>query len=254
MIFFFCFLLTLHVLPVLLLAALRSLADSPDAVLKELAELPLPTGDLAGAIACVHTAQTVERKTFWYDVTAPVVMFYALFFTRDKLPALFKKWDNNVSINGDGEAVFRDGEWLTAGHGLSWEALAAAKQAGERVYRYDDADYKGDAYYCKGHHPRSWYARYIWLGWRNRASQLSVDLGVDVLERPVCISGSPTVSRRNPGHFLLKQGQLYHYKSFRKLGPVVVIRSYGCKLEYALNGNLGRVPYVAIGRSFKGAK
>lgn len=244
--------------PTLLILAARLLSESPKGVIDEVMALAeVPMADRLAAVSCFHAARKAERRTWLYDATAPLVTAIALLFTKrsaDRLPEWASKWDNNVSLNGDGEAVFRDGEWLTAGRDLSWEALAAAKQAGERVYRYYDADYKGDAYYCKGHHPRSWYARYIWLGWRNRASQLSVDLGVDVTERPVCISGSPAVGRSNPGHFLLKQGRLYHYKAFRKLGPVVVIRSYGCKLEYALNGNLGRAPYVAIGRSFKGAK
>lgn len=254
------FILALHLAPVLLLVTLKLLSDTPKPALKELAALGLPADTLTQAQACIERAKAVERKTLIYDCTAPVVMFYALLFTKrsaNHLPPMFSKWDNNISLNGDGEALIRDGQWLTAGHDLGWEELAAAKQAGERVYRYSDVDYAGDAYYCEGHHPRSWYARYIWLGWRNRASQLSVDLGADVTARPVCISGDTSIGRAKPGHFLLQSGELYHYKAFKHLGPLALIRSYGVKLEYALNrpdGQYGRVPHIAIGRSFKGAK
>ena len=124
-------------------------------------------------------------------------------------------------------------------------------------YKYADPGYEGDAYYAEGHHPRSYWARYIWVGLRNRASQLSVDKGRDVAARPICISGSADIGRTKPGHFLLKEGDTYHYKSFRNIGPFCLIRSYGYKLEYALNrpdGQYGRVPAVAIGRSLKGKK
>ena len=75
--------------------------------------------------------------------------------------------------------------------------------------------------------------------------------------RPICISGSADIGRTKPGHFLLKEGDTYHYKSFRNIGPFCLIRSYGYKLEYALHrpeGQYGRVPAVAIGRSLKGKK
>jgi hypothetical protein len=97
----------------------------------------------------------------------------------------------------------------------------------------------------------------VWVGCRNRASALSVSLGVDVSERPVCISGSTDIGRAKPGHFLLKCGDTYHYKSFRHWGALCLIRSYGAKLEYALyrpEGQFGRVPHIAIGRSYKGGK
>lgn len=82
------------------------------------------------------------------SLLAPVVVPIALLFTHrfdDHLPALFRWWDNDVSINGD-----RPEYW--------------------------PAHYRGTTYYADAH-PRSFWARYIWLGWRNRASWLAQRLG-----------------------------------------------------------------------------
>lgn len=244
----------LHAAPVLLLIAAKLLSSSPRGAIAELMALAdVSIGDRAAAVTCIDRAQAAEHKTFWPDVTAPVVVAYALLFTprsADKLPAWARKWDNNVSLNGDGEAVYRDGRWLDLRNG-------EAARPGEHVYRYDDPLYDGKAYYCKRLHPRGFVARWVWVGCRNRASALSVSLGVDVSERPVCISGSTDIGRAKPGHFLLKCGDTYHYKSFRHWGALCLIRSYGAKLEYALyrpEGQFGRVPHIAIGRSYKGGK
>lgn len=207
------------------------------------------------ALACMQDAYDADERTVIYDVTAPLVMLLVLPFVKrsaNRLPRLFRKWDNNVSINGDGEAVLRDGQWINL-RDIGW-----TPEPGEQAITYDDPAYTGDAYYAKGRHPRSFWARYIWLGWRNRASQLSVDLGRDVAARPVCISGDMTASRSKPGHFLLRDGDTYHYKSFEKVRLLgmdwALIRSYGYKLELAMyrpETDLGRVAAVAIGWSLK---
>ena len=96
-----------------------------------------------------------------FGMLAPIVMLFVLPFVKkeaDRLPKLFWFWDNNISINGDGWAKSPDGTWVPYGH----------------------ESYTGDAYYAKGHHPRSFWARYVWLGWRNRASKLAEKLGIVV--------------------------------------------------------------------------
>ena len=96
-----------------------------------------------------------------FGMLAPIVMLFVLPFVKkeaDRLPKLFWFWDNNISINGDGWGKNPDGTWVPYGH----------------------ESYTGDAYYAKGHHPRSFWARYVWLGWRNRASKLAEKLGIVV--------------------------------------------------------------------------
>lgn len=238
-----------------LLVALRAYMSAPGRVLKELAALPdLTDGDRAAAEACFRAAKDADDRTWLYDLSAPIVMLLVLPFVRrsaDKLPSLFRRWDNNVSLNGDGEAVFIDGKFLTAGHGITWEDYNAALARGAYRYTYDDPLYHGDAYYAKGHRPRSFWARYVWVGLRNRASQRSVELGRDVTEAPQLISGCMDIGTRMAGHFLLRQGDTYHYKSIRKWGPFALIRSYGYKLEIRYYQGPGRAAATAIGRSLK---
>ena len=243
-----------------LLVALRAYMSAPGRVLKELAALPdLTDGDRAAVEACFRAAKDADDRTWLYDLSAPIVMLLVLPFVRrsaDKLPSLFRRWDNNVSLNGDGEAVFIDGKFLTAGHGITWEDYNAALARGAYRYTYDDPLYHGDAYYAEGHHPRSFWARYVWVGLRNRASQLSVEMGEDVHERPTVLSGAVGIGASTEGHFLLHSGDLYHYKSVRKVGPFALIRSYGYKLEIVRNSQdgTGLAAAVAIGRSLKRRK
>jgi len=241
--------------PSLLILAARLLSESPKGVIDEvmaLADVSLP--DRLAAVTCLHEARRVERRTWLYDATAPLVTAVALLLTprsANHLPRWARKWDNNVSLNGDGEVVLRDGQWVNL-RDIGW-----MPQHGERVYTYDDPAYTGDAYYAKGHHPRSWWARWVWVGLRNRASQLSKDLGEPVTERPVCISGNPDIHRNGPyGHFLLKSGNCYHYKSINRWHGLALIRSYGYKLEIVRNSQdgTGLAAAVAIGRSLKRRK
>ena len=238
--------------PSLLILAARLLSESPKGVIDEvmaLADVSLP--DRLAAVTCLHEARRVERRTWLYDATAPLVTAVALLLTprsANHLPRWARKWDNNVSLNGDGEVVLRDGQWVNL-RDIGW-----MPQHGERVYTYDDPAYTGDAYYAKGHHPRSWWARWVWVGLRNRASQLSKDLGEPVTERPVCISGNPDIHRNGPyGHFMLKSGNCYHYKSINRWHGLALIRSYGYKLEIVRNSQdgTGLAAAVAIGRSLK---
>ena len=235
-----------------LLVALRAYMSAPGRVLKELAALPdLTDGDRAAAEACFRAAKAADNKTWPYDLSAPIVMLLVLPFVKreaDRLPKAFAKWDNNESLNGDGEVVRRGDGWVNL-RDIGW-----TPEPGEQVIRYDDPLYDGDAYYAKGHHPRSFWARYVWVGLRNRASMLSVKLGRDVTARPVVVSGDPTIHRHGPyGHFVLRHGDTFHYKSIRAFGPFALTRSYGYKLEIPFKSaeGTGRAAAVAIGRSLK---
>jgi len=215
--------------------------------------LGLPEPVETEAIACFDDARERQRKTWWYDASAPLVTFIALLFTpRDanKLPAWASRWDNNISLNGDGEWIERDGEQLTLGHDVPWDAV----RPGEVVRRYDDPDYTGRAYYAKAH-PRSFCARWVWVGWRNRASKLSLDLGEYVNARPTVDFAEPDelAGRSRDGYYLLRHGNLYQWRQYERRGPIVVIRNLGFKLEHVMYSASGQgvASAVAIGISFK---
>ena len=201
----------------------------------------------ADILDCLDAAAAADRQTWPYDLSAPVVMLCVLPFVKreaDRLPKAFSKWDNNVSLNGDGEG------WCD-GDGTWYDTRVRPAPEGVPVLSHSDPRYGGDCYYARGHHPRSFWARYVWVGLRNRASQRSVELGRDVTEAPQLISGRMDIGTRMAGHFLLRQGDTYHYKSIRKWGPFALIRSYGYKLEIRYYQGPGRAAAVAIGRSLK---
>ena len=228
--------------------------------LRALPEMALYPEVLEAALADIDRAARADRKTTFYDWFAPFAVAIAcigLPESATRLPRWARKWDNNVSINGDGIAVFRDGQWLTLRDGI--EALP-----GERTYTYDDLEFKGRAYYKFfgiTFKPRTWFARWVWAGVRNRASQLSVDLGVDVSARPLLVSGDMNIHSSQEGHFLMQDGLHFHFKSVRKVRLIgrdwALIRSVGHKLELTkmrADDKLGRVAAVAIGWSMKGWK
>ena len=196
-------------------------------------------------------AIAADERTKVYDWSAPLVCAIALIGlpqTASRLPAWARKWDNNVSLNGDGYG------WQDPETGEWFDIRVKPAPAGVHLVSHSDPDYGGDCYYAPGHHPRSFWARYVWVGLRNRASALSVRLGRDVTARPVVVSGDPTIHRHGPyGHFVLRHGDTFHYKSIRAFGPFALTRSYGYKLEIPFKSaeGTGRAAAVAIGRSLK---
>lgn len=95
----------------------------------------------------------------------------------DKLPDWLWKWDNNISINGDAWGmILADGT-----HTYKYDRKQVDEFGGTlKAIKYDDPAYKGTAYYAKRFHPRSRIARYVWLGWRNKASAYAMYLGEHV--------------------------------------------------------------------------
>lgn len=245
---------------VLALYALRWLLDAKGhpATVQALRNIGLAPELEAEVLRCFDEARAADRKTWRYDVSAPFVVAVALLFTprsANRLPRWAAKWDNNISLNGDSAGVIRDGRWLQVRDSTTWPL-----RPGEREVSYDDPAYGGGAYYAEGHHPRSWYARWVWVGLRNRASKLSLDLGRTIHTLPRLISGDLNIGRSKPGHFLLEADCCYHFKSIERTRIMgfdfALTRSYGYKLEIVRNhwGEIGsqrRAAAVAIGWSLK---
>lgn len=143
---------------------------------------------------------------------APLVVPIALLFTKkedEALPEAFRWWDNDVSINGD---VRQEGSWALAPVPLDDSAIPMC-------------------YWAKGHHPRSFWARYVWLGWRNRASRLSQMLGYTYKETDAWVTyGDPAAGRAHEGWYLRKVGEAYRFHYIKKLGKLCIRVHYGYKL------------------------
>lgn len=182
-----------------------------------------------GAIArCFGVAWLRNLLTLLPDLLAPVVVPAALLFTKpeaDHLPRLFWWWDNDASINGDNRVA---GSWDLApiSADLSNQSEIAL------------------CYWAKGHHPRSFYARWVWLGLRNRASALSQALGTDVDGLAARWSGATWTIHR--------VGDVFRYFELLPVGPVTIRMHCGFKVP-RIPGE-AMAPAVSIGFSLRAAK
>ncbi|MDR0275941.1 MAG: hypothetical protein LBI48_11510 [Burkholderiaceae bacterium] len=193
-------------------------------------------------------------RTLRDHLIAPFVLFFALRrlpWEADDLPDSLAYWRNNVSINGDGWG-WRDeaGFW----HQCSQEPTPP----GMTSVPYTDPKYGGDAYYAPGHHPRSWYARWIWLAFRNVASKVQQDAGPLIETRPVLLAGAPLDDA--PGFTLYWNGKdgeaaAYQWHAADTWGPLVMYTNVGAKLgvPYAWPETMPcRAMLIATWRAFKG--
>jgi len=172
------------------------------------------------------------RKSFWqawyknlltipFDLTAPVIVPIALIFTKwedEKLPFLFRMWDNEVSINGD---------------------------VGLVPYDKNNRWALDKCYWAKGHHPRSFYARFIWLGIRNRATYPAWKLGYRAKAGDIVQSWREGNVQSGRGWLLHRVGSKYRFRYAN--APIRI--HYGYKVggvEWEAPGNV-----VAIGFSLK---
>lgn len=178
---------------------------------------------------------TKHKLTAWF-VIGKLLLQNKVPFEAETLPEKYKNYDNDVSINGD------RGEWL-------WENNQGGTYAVMQPVPLDDSAMPL-CYYAEGHHPRSNYARWIWLGFRNMASKLAFDSGPEITPemRPRLRQwGDPATDRNHPG--VLVQEVDGHW-SIYVVEPwyfgLVIRRNMGVKLGLAVNGLRRRASLVMI--------
>lgn len=188
--------------------------------------LTMQTPDKAAAVACMLGAWIRGMLILPADLLAPVVTPFALLFTgweADRLPKLFRWWDNDVSLNGD---VRQQGLWA-----LEFVPIADTPEA------------RAMCYWAPGHHPRSFYARWIWIGLRNRASRLAQIVGTaEDGDQYKVIDGNASLTR---------VGSAWCFYWVKQLGPVLIRIKYGYKVPRIPGWD--RAPVVTIGFSMKRA-
>jgi len=169
-------------------------------------------------------------RSLWDHIRAPFVLLIPLLKLpreADDLPDGLAYWRNDVSINGDGWGWFDPptGKWHN-------DCNAEPPSNDVTPLSYSDPAYGGDAYYAPGHHPRSWYARWIWLAFRNVASRRMQDAGPLITQRPVLLAGGPL---DGPSFALYWNGATgddaaYQWHSINRWGPLLVWTNVGAKL------------------------
>lgn len=166
-----------------------------------------------------------------FDSVAPLVVGVALLFTRwesERLPSLFWIWDIDkpCTINGD---VRTD----DPNDGLGGWSLKA-------VPLEDTPEARSMCYWASGH-PRSFYARWVWLGLRNRASRLAQKLGVDVTAD---IQHIPV-----PEGTFTYSGNFFRFLQVKQVGRFTFRTQCGYKIPTPIGAD--RACVVSTGFSFK---
>lgn len=184
--------------------------------------------------ACIVEAWAKNLLTLIPDLLAPVVVPFALLATKweaEHLPSWAWWWDNDASINGD---VRTDdpsdglGGWALKPVPLDPDSLQALNMC----------------YWAPFSHPRSFWARYVWLGLRNRASGLSQALG--------STASGPATKWEGPTWKVTRVEDDWRYYELLPVGPWAVRMHCGYKVP-ALPGE-SRAAAVSIGFSLRRSK
>lgn len=223
------FILLLPALLIFILTTLSARSQIPFQLLNEMPDVP--EEHKAAARACFQDALARHDSAMIYDITAPYVMLFVLPFVKweaNELPKFFRKWDNEVGLNGDKFPWYqnRDENGNVIWIGIRGEiptgdtCLAWSTEANDNV----EITAKSLAYWVGGKfHPRSFIARWVWLGVRNRASRAAADLGIiitDELKVSFQAWGNPNVGQepadgqRVTGSYLRNVGPYYQLFAF----------------------------------------
>ena len=193
--------------------------------------------DLHGeALASLARAKKASQSMFWFKWTAMFVMAYVvqkLKWADERLPAKWRNYDNDVSMNGD------PWPWKELEDG-TWIRFAPLE---------DTPEVREQCYWAKGSHPRSKWARYVWLGWRNRASITAFDLGIKA-GAPITAFGNEKVSKSVEGVLALRMGNDWQIMSVKKFGPFAIRRNVGYKINNVLHNQHTVANVTWIGFSF----
>lgn len=182
--------------------------------------LPVPTKHKLGATRCFIEAAAKGVIDIIPNITAPMVVPVALLFTKwedEKLPRLFWWWDNNININGDRF------DWVAGPDGVGRPLPIPLE---------DTPEARAKNYWLKGHHPRSFLSRYVWLGLRNRGSKLSEALGVSLAPRDHDreLWGTDPIGQGAQGWALYRAGDAYQLHWIKRAGPLELRASTGYKV------------------------
>lgn len=212
----------------------------------------------AQALECLKRAKRKAILPAVAGLFAPIVVLF-LILTRqlkwedNNVPKWAWWYDNNISINGDGWGMlYPDGRCVNR---VDMEVV----NRGEAIaLHYGDPRYTGDAYYSEGNHPRSWRARWTWLGFRNRASALAMHQGeqIDLKETPQWW-GMENPNREVEGYRFMYCTGLWQFYQTRRVffGKLAMTRNCGFKIGNAFteqNPTAMCIYYQAAFKPWKG--
>ncbi|ACV50118.1 hypothetical protein [Delftia phage PhiW-14] len=212
----------------------------------------VPQSRIDEAMANFDLAKKIHKGMDWIGLWAPFVMLWVCWggypakvdgkwrwkrvtnWEDNKLPERWWKYDNNVSMNGDGWGmILSDGTHTSR---FSREEV----DSGQTIpIPYTDPAYKGDSYYCKGHHPRSRLARYVWMGLRNRGSLYALEMGHSLDPfKPLEQWGVLNQGKEIDGVKVICCDGVWQLTETKKRGWIEINRNVGFKVNNARTGNV----------------
>ncbi len=213
---------------------------TPTQIISYLEVAGVPAHLHTAALASIAASEELSKDILKYKLLAPIVMAWVvprLPYSAEKLPDDYWQYDNDISINGDGWAVIRDGKWVR---------VIGDELPGETAIPYSSPDYTGTAYYAPGSHPRSKWARYVWLGWRNRASMFALMKGPTIDVDSVVVYGDPLTGKDHEGVCVHQCGDHWQLYVCKKFGPFVIRRHLGYKIFNCVTYGAKRAMVVNI--------
>lgn len=187
-----------------------------------------------------------RAKGLWvYSLTAPLVVPIALLWCKwdsEKLPNWARKWDNNVNLNGD------NGDWLDVDANGDPDTIQMPLE--------DTPEVRARCYWGWGPmegkiHPRSFLARWIWIGFRNRGKQAFVDKGVHIERgKKLVTTGEPGIRGQKSGAVVRELDGYFHYHAVTQVWKYFCLTEQrGWKVQ-----NLDAINRVAIPVSYRAIK
>lgn len=172
------------------------------------------------------------------EALSPYMVTIALLFTKweaERLPKLFWRWDNEVSLNGDKRP------WINNEHGVQVPLPCPIE---------DTPEVRAYCYWLKDAHPRSYKARWVWLVLRNRASMYAFMKGFpvnDALKADTQYWGDLATQNGHEGILVRRMGPHYELFAAHRKGKFCLRVRYGCKIGNALNHGAARAMLIGNG-------
>lgn len=194
-------------------------------VLDLLATVDMPQEHKDKAIKSFEEALALNAQVTPYAIKAPFAVarivqslpWEAEHLSDPGYPDWWKNYDNNVNVNGD------KAPWVAGPDGVGVMQPCPLE---------DTAEARGYCYWAPGHHPRSKWARWVWLGIRNRATKLALDLGPAADKSDVDIWGDRDISSTKEGVTVYRMGNYYQLVAYTRWLKFFTIQvNYGFKVS-----------------------
>lgn len=196
----------------------------------------------AEAMASLSKSSELFKLVRPYKWKAPFVIAKAvqsLPWEAENLPEKLWRYDNEVSLNGDYH------EWVVDPVTGIGARIPAPLQ--------ETAAQKARCYYAKGHAARSRWARWIFIGIRNRGSLYAFKLGPEA-SNPIEFFGDLSTGKDHEGVVVWRMGPHWQIYATSKFGPFCIRRNMGVKISNVYKHGAKRAMVVKIPFSILGWK